>query len=908
MGTKGSTEPEPDDLSSTVEVRSVIRNETIGPYQIVRQLGEGGMGIVYHARQSQPIRRDLALKVIKPGMDSKQVIQRFESERQALALMDHPNIARVFDAGTTQTGHPYFAMELVNGVPINRYCDTKRLTVRQRAELLIPVCRAIQHAHQKGIIHRDIKPSNILVGEVDGAPVPKVIDFGLAKALGQDRSGASVMLTTIGTVVGTFDYMSPEQAETARQDVDTRSDVYSLGAVLYELLTGFTPLDRERTARAGYFELLQQIATQDIERPSQRLRRSSGAEIAERRQTDAGDLPRLLDGELDWIIMKALEKDRTRRYETANGLARDLERYLAGEPVEAAPPSTAYRMRKFLRKHRTWIFTAAAFAVVLIAGIVASSVMTIRARRAEQEAVRQRNVAAAVNEFLQKDLLSQASARRQREPGAKPDPDLRVRTVLERAARTIEGKFATQPALEAAVRLTIGAAYRDLGLNAEAAPQIERAVDLRRRVLGPNHRDTFAALAELGRLYESQGKYAEGEALYSDLVEKERRALGESDGETLSAKFGLARMQYLEGKYDKAEAVARQLLDARERAAQEDIETTAAMVLLAGIETERHKHDEAEALFRKAMDIQRRTLGPEHPDTLKTMNDLSLLYQELKRYGEAEVLQNQAIEVLRRVDGPEHPDTLAAMSNLAVTYSEQHKYAESEAENREILAISRRVLGPEHPSTLITRNNLAFAYKSLGKYKEAAELDAGTLASFQRSLGPTHPNTLASNSNLAYDHFLMGDFGEADRLYRNVYEARRKTLGIKNPSTLGTAYGLALCVYSEGKYREAEELAREQLAVYEAGSPESWMVYRSKSLLGAALAGERRHAEAEPLLVQGAEGLLRHESEIPVRPGMSDVDRAVGWVVRFYRDSGKPAEAAKWEKREAGRRRGGAAR
>lgn len=397
MSTEAASSPaagNPEDPTRTIQMAGVAPGARIGPYVLVRQIGEGGMGAVYHAQQREPIRRDVALKIIKPGMDSKQVIARFESERQALAVMDHPNVAHVLDAGTTAAGLPYFVMELVDGVPITCYCDSKSLTVRERVGLFIAVCHAIQHAHQKGIIHRDIKPSNILVAEQESKPAPKVIDFGLAKALGHQLSDAT-MMTNLGTVVGTLDYMSPEQAELTRHDIDTRSDVYSLGAVLYELLTGTKPLEREHLANGGYFEALRRIRDEETVPPSARVRSSTTlVEIAALRKSDPARLRKLLHRELDWIAMKALEKDRTRRYETVNGLARDLERYLAGEPVEAAPPSATYRMGKFVRKHRTLLATAAAFTALLLGGITIS---TIEARRAQRRFGQVRELA---NNFL----------------------------------------------------------------------------------------------------------------------------------------------------------------------------------------------------------------------------------------------------------------------------------------------------------------------------------------------------------------------------------------------------------------------------------------------------------------------------------------------------------------------------
>ncbi|MEO6434501.1 MAG: serine/threonine-protein kinase, partial [Tepidisphaeraceae bacterium] len=379
------------DLSLDPPILLLPAGTVIGRYKLLEPIGEGGYCVVFMAEQTRPVQRKVALKIIKAGMDTRQVIARFEAERQALALMDHPNIAKVFDAGVTDTGRPYFVMELVKGQPITKYCDEHRLEPHQRLELFMQVCQAVQHAHQKGIIHRDIKPSNVLVAQYDGKPVPKVIDFGVAKATGQQLTERT-MFTSFGDVIGTLEYMSPEQAEVNQLDVDTRSDIYSLGVLLYELLTGTTPLEHERAREVALLEVLRVIREEEPPKPSTRLTATAQLpSIAAQRGLEPKKLAGLVRGELDWIVMKALEKDRSRRYETANGLAMDVQRYLADEAVQACPPSTSYRLRKFARKHRVPLAVAAGFVALLTVASVISTWQAVRATRAERQVVRQRD-------------------------------------------------------------------------------------------------------------------------------------------------------------------------------------------------------------------------------------------------------------------------------------------------------------------------------------------------------------------------------------------------------------------------------------------------------------------------------------------------------------------------------------
>jgi tetratricopeptide (TPR) repeat protein len=730
----------------------------IGPYRLLKQIGEGGMGVVYHAQQLQPIRREVALKVIKPGMDSRQVVTRFETERQALAVMDHPNIAHVFDAGATENGRPYFVMELVDGIPITHYCDSKRLTVRERVELFIPVCQAIQHAHQKGVIHRDIKPSNILVAEQAGRPVPKVIDFGLAKALGHQLSEASMMTNAAGMIVGTPDYMSPEQAELTRQDMDTRSDVYSLGAVLYELLIGTTPLKHEDSANAAFVDVLQRIRQEEPKPPSQRVRHSVAlAETAKLRRSDEAALPKLVVGELDWITMKALEKDRTRRYETVSGMVRDLQRYLAGDAVEAGPPSASYRLGKLVRKHRAGLATAAAFAALLVAGIIVSTWLAVRATRAEQEAL-------AINDFLQNDLLAQASANNQARPDNKPDPDLKVRTALDRAAEGIKEKFSAQPLVEASIRQTIATTYIDLGLYPEAQEQLDRALELLRRVLGENHPDTLNVMGHVGDAYTYRGKYAEAQSLLNRALDIGQRALGEEHPTTMFIMNNLGFAYERDGKFFQAEP-----------------------------------------LYVRVLELRRRVFGRDHPATLVTTTNLAAIYYRQARYAEAEPIFSEVLEVRRRVLGDEHPHTSISLNNLAMTYRAEGKYLDAEPLFIRALEVRRRTLGERHPDTLRSMNNLGMLYADTGRYEQAEKLYTESLESRRRELGEEHPDTLATWNNLASLYARQRKFPEAEALFIKVFNARRRTLGDSNPDTAATANELAKLYDDWGKPQKAAE-------------------------------------------------------------------------------------------------------
>ncbi len=858
---------------------------TIGPYRLLEVLGQGGMGEVWLAEQKQPVRRRVALKLIKAGMDTREFVTRFESERQALALMDHPAIAKVFDAGSTPQGRPYFVMEYVAGIPITDYCDKHKLTTRQRLELFILVCEGVQHAHQKAVIHRDLKPSNILVCEVDGRPLPRIIDFGVAKAISQ-RLAAETMYTRVGAVVGTLGYMSPEQADATGEDIDTRTDVYSLGVVLYELLVGALPFDFRKVP---FDEALRRLREHDTPKPSTKLRTlgPESTDTALKRGADPATLIRQLRGDADAIALKALDKDRARRYAAPLDLAADIGRYLRHEPVTAHAPGVAYRAGKYVRRHRVGVFVAAAFVLVLIVAAVFSIRQSVRANRAAA-------VAQAVNDFLQNDLLAQASASTQSGPGAKPNPHLEVRTALDRAAARIGGKFDRQPEVEAAIRDTIGQTYIDLGLYPEAQTQLERALALHRQVSGENDPKTLKTMSRLGDVTRLQGKYPQAEVLLTKTLDRQRQALGPEHPDTLASMNSLATSYEREGKYTQAEPLFAQTLAIHRRVlGPEHRETLASMNGLAVTYGEQGKYSQAEALFSQILDIDRRVLGPEHPDTLRSLDNLANSYMGESKYAQAEAPYRQVTEVKLRVLGPEHPETLRSMGNLALDYEVEGKYRQAETLQRQILETSRRVLGPEHPETLIAMGNLAEYNDQEGKYGQAEALFTQTLEAERRRLGAEHPNTLETLSEFAWLYQRQGKYASAETYAAQALAGRRHALGSDDPDTMSSAGDLALVYVSQGKFAASEPLAREVLEFNNKNQPDNWQRFRAESLLGASLAGQKKYAEAEPLLLDGYRGMLARKDRIDV-PNWYHLDRARQWILQLYRDWNKPAKAAEW--------------
>ena len=918
-----------------------LRFESVGPYRLIQLIGAGGMGEVWLAEQTQPVKRRVALKVIKAGMDTAQVVARFEAERQALAVMSHPAIAQVFDAGATPLGRPYFAMEYVRGDAITSYCDRHRLSTRQRIDLFVQVCEGVHHAHQKGIIHRDLKPSNILVTVRDDLPVPKIIDFGLAKAtthLLTDRT----LVTEFGTLVGTPEYMSPEQSGLASLDIDTRTDVYSLGVILYELLTGNLPFDAKALRERGLDELRRAIRETDPPRPSTRVSAvADAARMVESRGVAPADLARQLRGDLDWITLRALERDRARRYGSVSDLAADLQRHLQNVPVLASPPGKLYRAGKFVRRHRVGVAISGVFVALLMAFATTTAVQAGRIARERDRANREAGVANAVNDFLKNDLLAQAGASAQARPDTKPDPDLKVRTALDRAAAGIEGRFETQPLVEASIRTTIGKTYEDLGLYREAEPHLMRALELTRRELGEQDVRYLSSVSDLAGLHLKEAKYEQADRLLTGSLEVARRVLGDEHPQTLTLMTGLGQIYMMQGRLSEAEALYVRALEGRRRVLGEDhTETLETMGALASLYWRQGKYAQAEPIRAQVVQLQRRLLGEEHPATLTSLNNLALLSTYQGRHAEAETQFVSVIETMRRVLGDDHLETMISAGNLGIVYYRQGRHADAEAVFAKVLEQKQRVLGDKHPETLTTMNNLGVVYRAQGKYPEAERLYAKVMELQRQVLGDNHPNVAQSMNGLAFLYMVQGKSAQAERLYTDALAAQRRIVGEEHPDAVNTMHNLAVFYVNEGRnaeaeplatkalevrrrvlgaahpdtirsvntlgllylnlgrYDEAESLLRTALSGYEKAVPDGWEQYNAQSMLGASVAGQKRYQEAEPLAVQAYDALIQRKASIPPA-NASVMDQAGQRVIQLYRDWGKLEKAAEWAKRLA---------
>ena len=781
-----------------------LTDKQIGPYTILSVLGEGGFGVVYLAERTQPFQQRVAIKVIKPGMDSAAVIGRFELEKQSLAVMDHPNVARVLDAGTTESGRPYFVMEYVPGESITKFCDSRGYNLRQRLELMSQVCDAVQHAHLKGLIHRDLKPGNIMVELVDGTAIAKVIDFGIAKAIQQDALAESAF-TLEGMLIGTPEYMSPEQAG-GELDIDTRTDIYSLGVILYELLTGVLPFDPRDLRSRGLAEIQRIIREVDPPRPSTRVGETASATsaVARDRKTQFKTLERTLRRELEWIPLKAMRKDRARRYKTAQELRDDIARYLTGQALTAGPESRLYRARKFASRNRAGV---AAAAVVLVA-IVAASVVSVRfgirerdARLAESkaraEAVTQRDTAQTVNDFLIIDMLGAANA--EAEDAAQADPDIKVVTVLDRAALAITARLMDRPSVRVPVLRTIGQAYLNIGRPAQALPLLEEAVsvDDASHVLDRDARDWL--VISLSECLFRQQKSEDAIVRLGAAIDSRRAALGGSQPDAL-----LARLLHT----------------------------------LGGVNKWGGKYDEAERAYTEALEIRTRVLPPESTPILSTTYNLIGIEEARARAdlfaaysAKDEAAKKQAIERMREVRdrmrsladrctaslGPTADTALAARGEVAYMTNLTGDYEAGIRLYTELLPVMKQALTDHHWRVLMCSANLADAYRRTRRHEEAVVLLKDLVELYRQVRGPTFGETVTVTEWYANSLEQSGkpDASAAalERLFGDLKDGGDKPLQLKALAT-----GIAALYGRQGK-SDPEHSWRQTAAEFDAPTP-----------------------------------------------------------------------------------------
>lgn len=823
-----------------------VSNGTLiaGRYKLIDRLGQGGMGSVFQAEQIAPARRTVAVKLIKPGFHTKSMLARFESEWQALARMDHPHIARMYDAGTIETdsaekiARPFFVMEFIDGIPITKYCVQHKLTWRQRLDLFIPICLAIEHAHQKGIIHRDLKPSNILVTKRDDQPNPVVIDFGIAKHL-EPGLGYTTDETGTGVFLGSLDYMAPEQAERGTTDVDTRSDVYSLGAVLYELLCAAVPFDPERLRRASVFELATILLEEEPIRPSERLTANTQLAVSAG-YPNPTRIAADLRGDLDWIVAKCLEKNRDQRYQSARTLAEDLSRCLRNEPVSAGPPTVKYRVGKFVRRYRGPVVAASLVLLGLIGGIAGTTWGMVRAWRAEANAIsaleeRGRALAAqevqrkradneaanaqAVSQFFQVDVIRQANIEWQLQMEYSPDTNLTVRTALDRAASTIENRFRDQPALEAQIRRSMGYAYDGLGEYTSAVNQLRRALAISEKQWGTEHESTIKAKYELGTMLLHSGR-ADQAIPNLELALAWRQAhLGSENDSTLQVETDLGMACGSAGRFDDAERHLNHVLTCVRSSGP--VNTCRALYNLACLDGTRGKIGDAITRLE--------SLPSCFPNN--DITDLAIKVRMHSTLGRLYIFDHRPADAIRSLE--------SARECASAIWSEEH---------------------PQSAALVIL---LSSAYWEAGRVDDAGGLLDHSLTRLRSKLGSNHVRVHEMSNELARWAVETGDRNRADALSRETLNIAKNSVSLYwsiRASAL-VVQGRSLCLANQPG--DAEPALRDALEIYATRSKDEWKTAEARILLGLALAAQNRYADAQPELEAGMAILKRQDGRAP---------------------------------------------
>jgi tetratricopeptide (TPR) repeat protein len=839
---------------------SVGSPSQIGGYRILRVIGEGSMGTVYEAEQERP-RRIVALKIIKPGLATTPLLRRFEQECQVLGRLQHPGIAQIYEAGTADAGHglqPYLAMELVRGTRLDEHAA--KLEIRARLDLMARICDAVEHAHQKGVIHRDLKPANILV---DQSGQPKILDFGVARVMDSD-----VQLTThseMGQILGTLPYMSPEQVTEDAGALDTRSDVYAIGVILYQVLAGRLPYEVKKTHLAEGVRI-----------------------IREKDPSRLSVVNRTFRGDVEVIAAKALSKEKEQRYQSAADLAADIRRYLKDEPIVARPPSTAYQLRKFARRHRALVAGLAAAFAVLLVGVVISSWQALRATRAEKVAKNEAAKAEAVNEFLQ-SMLSAV------DPSAMKGREVTVRLVLDEAAKKVaDGSLRDQPEIDAAVRTTLGKTYQALGLYPEAEPHLRAALETRRRLLDPEHVDVAASANNLASLLHDQGDRAGAEPLYREAIRIRRQVLGPEHPDLASSLNDLGLLLFQGGDLTNAEPLYRESIAIqRKTLGEEHPDVAQGLNNLAGVLRVRGDVAAAESLYRESLAMRRKVLGDEHPDVAQGLSNLAALLQAGGDLAGAEPLYRESVAIRRKALGDEHPDLAVSLNNLATVLRFRGDLAGAELMQREALAIWRKTLGEEHPNVAAAISNLGSVLQARGDLIHAEPLQRQALAIRRKAFGDEHATVARSLYFVGSLLVEKGDLAGAEPMLRQALAIHRNKLAARHVDTASDQTSLGLCLIRRGQYAEAETLLVEALSIREEKLPVGhWARFETQSILGEALAGQEKFEPAESLLLSSYEG-IKNDVAVPAAQKRAAFER----VERLYATWGRPEKAAAWARR-----------
>ncbi len=776
----------------------------LGPYRLLELLGEGGMGQVFLAEQSRPVRRRVALKILRFAIVSEQVMARFKAERHAMGRLDHPNIGKLLEAGTTDEGVPFFAMELIDGEQIVQYCDRRNLALEDRLAIFFDVCRGTAHAHSRLVLHRDLKPSNILVAEVDGKPFPKIIDFGIAKGLGESLASSGV--DTREGFVGTPAYMSPE-ALGLSGEIDTRSDVFSLGILLYELLAGALPWSQEATSPVA---VIKQRMNLEADRPSTRITAIDAAtleEMARHRGLEPADLSRQLRGDLDWIVMKAIATNPGERYRSAAELGDDVTRYLRDEPVSARPPTAAYLARKLVKRHRMAFLAATAVLLAVILGIVGTSIGLVRARQAERLAVAEAAAARQAQSEVKQVADFLVDLFKINDPGETLGNTITARELLDRGASEIRTRLVDQPLTRARLMDTVGEVYRQLGLPQPALPLVEEALEVRQSELGPEHPDTVASRVELGQLYWLAGRYDEAQATLEEALAQREQALGPEAPAVAEVLDHLGSVYSMKASWDSAQEALTQALAIREVVFGADsAEAASSLDDLAVLLLDRGEHEAAADYFRRALAIREKVLSPEHPEIASTCNGLAITLQHLDELEAAQELHERTLAIREKVLGVDSPDVAQTLTNLASVYLDQGFADRAEPALQRALEIWERHLGPEHRRLGVALFNLAEARRQRGDLASAADTFRRTLAIFEASLGPEHPHYGIVAFNLAIVLRDQRQYDEAEDLFRRSLALRESIYGADHDLVANVRQELARLLRETGRVVEADQM------------------------------------------------------------------------------------------------------